>query len=183
MSLSHNSHFIHFLKNKEMNLLYLAIFFITLGDALISVFVPIYLYQLGYQVTQILYFYLLVSIFFVTFSILGAKITSRFGEKHSMIISTPFAILFYIGLIFMNSKSFLLFYFLPLFMAFRALLFNYGFHLNFINHSNKNKTGNQFAFIQTIALLSTVVSPYIGSLIAELNFAFLFIISAIIMTI
>ena len=64
MSLSHNSHFIHFLKNKEMNLLYLAIFFITLGDALISVFVPIYLYQLGYQVTQILYFYLLVSIFY-----------------------------------------------------------------------------------------------------------------------
>ncbi len=65
----------------------------------------------------------------------------------------------------------------------RAILFNYGYHLNYINHSQRKKRGKELAFIGIIILLSTASAPLIGSVIANINFTIVFIISSLLVII
>lgn len=178
MSLINNVIHFKFFKNKEMNNFYWSIFIMTFGESLINIFVPIYLYNIGFKITEILFFYFLVSSYFVIFSYYGARITAKIGEKHSILISTPFLIIYYIGLISIGSYNYLLFL-LPLLLALRMILFNYGYHLNFINHSEKKKRGSELALFGIITLLATISAPYLGSVIATFNFNILFIISSL----
>jgi MFS family permease len=182
MSLLNNAIHFKFFKNKDMNQLYWSVFIMTFGESLINIFVPIYLYQLGFKIPQILLFYFLVSSYFLIFSYVGARITAKIGEKHSILFSTPFLIIYYIGLIFINSFNILL-YVLPLLLALRMILFNYGYHLNFINHSEKTKRGRELALFGIITLLATISAPYIGSIFASINFTILFITSSLLIII
>ncbi len=178
MSLLNNAIHFKFFKDKEFNEFYSSVFITTFGNSLINIFVPIYLFTLGFEIYQILFFYFLRSIYFVIFSYLGAEIVSKIGEKHSMILSTPFLILYYLGLIFITSHN-LIFFFLPLLLAFRMILYNYGYHLNFINHSEKTKRGREIAILGIVVLLAKVVAPYLGGILASINFTMVFIISSI----
>lgn len=182
MSLLNNAVHIKFFKDKEFNQFYLAVFIMTFGELLINIFVPIYLFGLGFKIYQILFFYFLVSLFFLIFSFTGAKVVSKIGEKHSILLSTPFLVLYYLGLIYIDSNIFL-FLFLPLLLSLRMILFNYGYHLNFINHSEKTKRGQELAIFGTITLLATVFAPYLGSVLANINFAAVFIVSSILIVI
>src|SRR5680860_321733 len=95
MSLHHNNHHIHqFLKNKEMNEMYLSYGIFNFALGLISVFIPIYLYKIGYSIPLILFFFFLNSLAFVAFSYLGVKIVSRLGVKHTMLLSGTVLIFF-----------------------------------------------------------------------------------------
>src|SRR3989344_2213516 len=98
MSLLSHVHTHNFFKNKELNHFYLAVSIMTFADALINIFVPIYLYQLNYPIYKIIFFYFLVSLSFVIFSYHGAKIVSKIGVKHSILWSAPFLMIYYLGL-------------------------------------------------------------------------------------
>ena len=182
--MSHFNNYIHydFFKNKELNAFYLSIAVITFGESLISIFVPIYLYMLGYSIPTIIMFYFLVSFNFVIFSYFGAKIVSRVGDKHSILLSVPFAILYYFGLLLLESNI-ILFYFLPFLLAFRMIFHNYGYHLNFINHSKKKKRGKELALIGIIILMATAVAPFLGGILATDHFSILFLLGAFLMVI
>ncbi len=182
MSLLNNSIHFNFFNNKEFNQFYISIFIMTFGESLINIFVPIYLFNLGYEIYQIIIFYFLVSLYFLVFSYTGAKLVGRMGEKHSILVSTVFIITYYLGLIFIN-KYVILFYILPLLLSLRMILFNYGYHLNYINHSQRKKRGKELAFIGVITLLSTTSAPLIGSVIADINFTFVFIASSLLLII
>jgi len=177
MSLLNNTIHFKFFKDKEMNHFYWSVFIMTFGASLINIFVPIYLYNLGFKIPKILFFYFLVSLYFLIFSYFGAKVTAKIGEKHSILLSTPFLIIYYIGLIFIHSQHILLFI-LPLLLSLRMILFNYGYHLNFINHSEKTKRGKELALFGIVILLATIFAPYLGGLLAGINFTILFIISS-----
>ena len=175
------SHF-KFLKNKEFNQFYLALFIMAFWEAMINIFVPIYLYNLGFEIHQILFFYFLVSLYFLIFSFLAAKIVSKIWDKHAIVLSSPFLIIFYIGLIF-EVPNIYIFYLLPLFLSLRSVFFNYGYHLNFLNHSDQKSRGKELAFIGIIAILATIVAPYIWSVLADINFAIVFIVSSVLISI
>ena len=167
-----------FFKKKELNQFYLTMFLTTFAESLISIFVPIYLFNLGYPIYQILFFYFLLSIYFLLLAFPAAKIVSKIGEKHSILLSTPFAILYYLGLIFIT-KSTLLFFILPLFHSLRMVLFNYGFHLNFVTHSHQKKRGRELATFGIVLIIASALAPYIGSLLATINFPLAFATSSL----
>jgi MFS family permease len=177
MSLLNNVTHLKFFKNKEFNQLYLAMFGMTLGESLINVFVPIYLFKLGFPIYQILFFYFLVSLFFVLFSYGGVWVVSKAGEKHAILISTPFLVVYYLGLVFLEELPWL-FFLLPLLLALRMILFNYGYHLNFINHSERSRRGRELAFLGIITSLATILAPYLGSLLAGFSFNLAFMVSS-----
>ncbi len=164
--------------SKKLNRFYLSFFIMTFGESLISIFIPIYLFSLGYQIHTILLFFFLNSLYFVIFSHLGAIITSKIGDRFSILLSTIFLIFYHLGLIFINSYH-LLFFLLPLFLALRIIFFNFGYHFYFISHSNKSKIGQELAFFNIIILLATALAPYLGSILANINFSILFIFSSI----
>ncbi len=168
----------NFFKNKEMNYIYIAIFIISFGESLISVFIPIYFMQIGLQIYEVFLYYFLVSLYFVIFAYFGAKLTSKIGDKHSIIISTVCLLFYNLGLIFVEKYMFLILL-LPILLAFKMMLFNYGYHLNFLNHSDKKHVGKELAFIGVIVLIAVTFAPYIGSILADFNFILLFSVSSI----
>ncbi|HOX96772.1 MAG TPA: hypothetical protein PL066_00250 [bacterium] len=177
MTLTANN-FLH--KNGNLNKFYLSVFLMTFGESLINIFVPIYLYFLGFSIFQILLFYFLSSVYFVVFSFWGSKITIKIGEKYAFLLSTPFLIAYYLGLIALKSYG-VLFFVLPLLLSLRMIFFNYAYHLTYINHSQKHRQGRELAFLGILTLLATSAAPYLGSIIATFNFSVLFILSAVLM--
>ncbi len=165
MSLHHSSHhFHHFLKNKEMNELYLSYGIFNFALGLISVFVPIYLYKIDYSIQEILLFFFINSLSFVAFSYPGAKVVSKLGVKHTMLMTAPLLILFFIGLSFIREIP-VLFFLLPILRAMKMILFNYSFHLNFIQHADKKSRGREFSMAQASATIAGILSPFFGGVI------------------
>ncbi len=178
----HRIHFMHdFFVKKEMNLIYLSFFIITFAESMIGIFIPVYLYKLNYPITEIILFYLLISLFFVAFSILGAKTVSKVGVKHAILFSTPFLILFYVLMNYIQYSR-LLFFLLPLLISLNMICFNYGFHLNFILHSNQKKRGKELSTLGILSIFSTALGPlFAGLIIAFFGFTALFVAGAIIL--
>lgn len=177
MSLLNNHIHFNFFKNKEFNHFYLSIFIMTFWEGMISIFVPIYFFNLWYEIHQIIFFYFLNSFFYIGLTYIWAKIIAKIGEKHAMLASVPFAILYYLWLILVKTHP-ALFYILPLILATKLVLYNLSYHLNYINHSDRKKRGSELAILWIITLISTAAAPYIWSIIANINFTILFIISS-----
>jgi MFS family permease len=83
------------LRNRELNELYANIAIRAFAFALAGVFIPIYLYQLGYSFTTIFFFYGLLGLITAVSSLVSVKVFSKFGLKHCMLISMPFLIVFF----------------------------------------------------------------------------------------
>jgi MFS family permease len=181
MSLHSRHHMHHFLKNKEMNEFYASYGIFNFSLELISVFIPIYFYKLGYSLPWILLYFLLISFSFVVFSFTGAKIVSRIGIKYSMLVTVPILITYFIGLRYVPQFP-LLFFVLPLLSSFKMILFNYSFHLNFLQHSDKKNRGKEEAALQASALLASFVAPFLGGIIIKsAGFPVLFIVGSLIL--
>ncbi len=150
-----------------MNYFYATVAIMAFAESLISIFVPIYFYQLGISIYKIIFFYFFVSFLFVILSYPGAKIVSKIGVHKSILFSTPFLIIYYVGLSFVTgtSNTNWLFYTLPLFLALRMLLYNFGYHLNYITHSNKKKRGREISFILSITVGMHLLAPLVGGTI------------------
>ena len=177
MSLLTHFYHHHFFRNKELNHFYLSVAIMSFGEALINIFVPIYFYKLGYPVYIIIFFYFLVSLSFVIFSYWGAKIVSKIGIKHAILWSTPFLILYYLGLKLLGGQPWL-FFILPLLVSWRAILYNYGYHLNFITHSENKSRGMAISFIGILSIAVYILAPLIGGFIAYHSFALLYLIGS-----
>jgi MFS family permease len=167
MSLHSRHHMHHFLKNKEMNEFYATYGIFNFSLELISLFVPIYFYKLGYSLPWILFYYFLISLSFVIFSFTGARIVSKFGIKYSMLTTVPILIVYFIGLRFVPHLP-LLFFILPFLASFKMILFNYSFHLNFLQHSDKKNRGKEEAALQASALFASFLAPFLGGIIIKL---------------
>ncbi len=177
-----NFHHVHdFFQNKEMNLFYLAIGIMNFAQSLISLFVPIYLFNLGYSIPQIIFYFILTSFVSVVLSYPGAKVVSKIGIKHSILLSVPFLIIYYLGLRSIGTYP-ILFILLPIIISFRTPLYNFSYHLNFMAHSNRRKRGRQISFIMGIVLLIQVLAPLFGGLIATYyGFSVLYILGSVLL--
>lgn len=181
---SHNYHF-HwwkFFPKKEISKIYLAIAIRSFALSLVSLFVPIYLYvDLGFSLRSTLGFFIFYSVIFAIFTPLAAKFSSKFGLKHSILLSVPFQIIYLLLLYQLGTYNIpltLIATFLGLSMAF----FWMGMHLEFKQTSHKNKLGEEVGKAQGIAVLSTLSGPLIGSLIISyFSFNVAFTASAILL--
>lgn len=172
-----------FFKKKEFNEIYISVFIMTFAESLIEIFIPIYLFQLGYSIPIIIFFYFLVSLFFIIFSLYGANIVSKIGVKHSILISIPFLAVYYIALNYIIFSNFI-FFALPALLAIRMIFYNFGFHLNYIKHSDKEKRGKELSTIGILTTLSTATAPILASIIIiKFGFDMLFLVGIILLII
>lgn len=183
MSLHDEAHLQHFLKNKEMNEMYLSVFLMALAQGLISIFVPIYLYFLNYSIPYILFYYFLISLYFIALAPFLIKWIPKIGVKHSMGISVPFYIIYFLGLSILESASWL-FYILPAVLATRLIFYNIGYHLNYIEHSDAGGEEKEVSILASIPLVASLLSPLAGGFIAFVfGYSYLYAIGSIILSI
>lgn len=177
-----NPHLMHrFFHEKEVNEIYISIFLVALAEAMIGIFIPIYLFKGGFEMQQILLYYFMTSLYFVLFAIPASKITARLGAKHSILLSTPFLILYYLGLRFVHVST-LIFFILPLLAAIRMMFYNYGYHINFIRHSDRKSRGKEISYMGILSSFATIVAPVIsGFVIFLFGYNISFTISSLIL--
>lgn len=174
-------HFFYFLKNRELSELYASIAIRAFAFALAGIFIPVYLYQMGYSFTSIFLFYGILGIITSLLSVASVKIFSRVGLKHCMLISMPFLLVFFILLYTIETNMWPL-PVLSLFYGISAPLFWVPYHIDFSRSSSKKKRGQEVGYSKIIAATFAALGPLIGGVILFfLGFKFLFILVAVLL--
>lgn len=169
----------HFLRNRELDELYASIAIRAFAFALTGVFIPVYLYQLGYSFTAIFLFYGVLGIVAAVSSLVSVKIFSRLGLKHCMFISMPFLIVFFAFLYTLGDFRWPL-ALLSLVYGISEAFFWVPYHIDFSKFSSKKDRGMQVGFSKIIASVFAAIGPGVGGLIlAFFGFHILFIMVVI----
>jgi len=170
-----------FFGKREVSALYGTLALTTFAEGLINVFVPIFLWKMGFAIWQILFFYFLQSGYFVILVFLILPLLEKMSDKMMMFLSAPLLILYFLGLNYVDTIPWL-FYVLPLALALNILLFDIGYNLDFSQTVDDNKIGREIGARNTISALINFSAPFLGgSLIVLLGFPITFLIASLIL--
>ena len=166
--MDHNHHLLwHFRPRKELNQIYITMILRNFALSLLSLFVPLYLYQeLSYSLQETLYFFIFYSVIFAISTPLAAKFSSRFGVKHSILFSVPLYLVFVLLLQLLN------FFHIPLFIIASFLgmslaFFWMGVHMIFFRASHKNHRGEELGKRTGFSIIPTMVGPLVGGVLIK----------------
>lgn len=179
--LGRSHHHPHFFNNKEIDALYFTEGLICFGAGLVSVFVPIYFWQMEMPIWRIIFFYLLNSASFVVFAYLFLPLLRRLSDKMMMSLGVPFLFAYFLALGQMGDIPWL-FYVAPALAAIYGVLFNVGYHLDFTCAADGSCLGREVGGRFLATALVRFSSPVLGGLlIGWLGFSNVFLLSAAIM--
>lgn len=177
------SGFIH----NNYNELLLSRVFRMFALSMISLFVPIYLLQIGFSLFEIIIFESLVLTFSLGFHFLTISIIKKLGIKTSMIISYFLTMFFYLILYsseeiipLIGKYSYLVI--IGIFMLTYTALFWMSYHFYFVRSTKKKEGGKKLGVILAVPLVLSIISPLIGGfLITQFSFKFAFMLSFILL--
>ena len=179
----HHTERFHFFGNKEVTSLYFTMALVRFAIGLVNIFVPVYLWELGYPIWQILLYFFLEAIYFVVLATLSPVLLKRMSDKSMLLLSVPFFVLYFVGLSFLSYHP-MLFFFLPILSVCKSILFNTGYHLDFSGASDKKDLGKEIGTRFMIGSLAALASPFLGGLlIGAFGFQHAFFLSAAILLI
>ncbi len=166
---------------REVLELYASTIIRNFAISLISIFVPVYFYTLGYSLQWIVFYYA-ISFTVVFFTVpLGAKLSARFGFEHCMLYSIPVLIVYYLILYFIPSFPFC-FFIAAFLLAFYKIIFWPAYHTDFAHYGNKFSRAKEISTLNSLIYLVTVAGPIIGGIILTIfGFKVLFIIVCLIL--
>ncbi len=159
------SGYISKLFNTDLHLFESGVWLEAFGQALISVFIPILLWDVGLGIREIIIFYIIFNAFDVPLNLVAAKMIQKFGARLTMILAT-FAQLTYFILLYNLKDSWTMIAALALFMAIYDS-FYWVAHL-YIFSSAAHKTGmlrNDVSTLKNVRILGMLVAPMIGAAI------------------
>jgi len=159
-----HAHHLHLIKD-EIQEVYLNLIIQSFGISLISIFVPIYLLQLGFTINQALIFVMVewgVLSFSAPFAAMMAK---RIGFKHMMVYRLPLMLYYFIMLYSLNFVSYPI-YLIALGGGISGSMYWVSMHSLFAKYSDKIHRGKQTGKLMTIPNISAMIGPSIGGLIA-----------------
>lgn len=162
-----DKHHLHAFANTEMNALYVTLGFLAFAEGLISVFVPIFFWNLGFPIWKILLFYLLHSSIFLFFALTLLPLIKRLSDKMMMFLSIPFLVLYFLGLGMMKTMP-MLFFVLPVASALHGLLFNIGYHIDFSSIAQKSKLGEEVGTRFIFGSILALTAPFFGGVLIEM---------------
>lgn len=151
--------------------------------ALVSLFIPVYLLQIGYSIFAIAFFEIGLFVFSIFFHFILLQNINKLKVKRSMIISYFTDILFYFLL---YNSSFLISHFgscnfLLILVAVHVIASTFywtAHHIYFFNSSNSKNGGKRLGLLIAIPVALGVVSPFIGGILVTIfSFHITFIIS------
>ena len=159
-----SKHLMHFIFNKELSEIYITSVIRSFALALIGVFIPAYLLNLGYQLTEVFYFFIYGAISLIVLMILVTKLYTKIGTKHAILCSMPIFIIYFLMLYSLETYSWSL-----ILLAFVGALANTffwpAFHINFINSSDRKHRGEELGMMNVFSYLAVIFAPLTGGLI------------------
>ncbi len=166
---------LHYFINRELSELYITSALRTFAMSLISIFIPLYLLNIGYSLFEVLTFYMVFCVFHSVLSFFAAKFSLNRGIKHSIALSMPFLIIFYILLYTLSTYNWPL-ALLALVASVQNTLFWISFHMDFTKFSEKKVRGKEFSILKLITSALNVIGPVVGAVIISfISFHYLFV--------
>ncbi len=173
----HHFHLIHFTLNKQLSEMYLFIFISSLAFSMIGIFIPLYLLsELQYSFINVLLFYILYFFIFAIFAPFSAKLCSKIGFKHTILLSMPLLIGFF-GLLYSIKTHANLFYLAAIIFGVSRSLYWLPFHSNFTKFTDRKHRGEEIGIWYSLATIIGIIGPLVGALILTyVGFSWLFLI-------
>ncbi|MFA4819682.1 MAG: MFS transporter [Candidatus Aenigmatarchaeota archaeon] len=151
------------LRNNELTEVYAMMSLRAMAMSLISIFVPIYLYTLGYDIPTILLFFIIISTTHAIFCPISAKISSKMGFKHGMLISFIGYFLYFVMLATLPNNRVL--FPIAVFYGIAQALFWVPFHAFFSTLTDNKNRGEEVALLYIFPSIFSIAAPLIGGLI------------------
>ena len=180
---NHHNHFWwRFFPHKELTQIYVSAALRSFAISLITLFVPLYLHiELGYSMQATLQFFIFYSGILALCTPLAAKFSSKFGLKHSILLSVPLYLGFILSLYLLPIWNFPL----PLVAALLGSSVSFywvGMHLVFHHASDKKHRGEEFGKRESISILATMLGPLIGGLLNKFaGFRIVFVLVSLVL--
>jgi MFS family permease len=152
---------------KEMGELYASSTISNFALAVTSLFEPIFLYHvLGFTVPQVLLFMAVVYAVYIVMIPFGGKFASAYGYRHSIALSVPFQIFYWLALLASIGHPMAAFLAAPI-LALQKSFYWPGFHSVMAYYGQTEQVGREFGAIYSLENLSLVGGPLIGGIFAQ----------------
>jgi len=153
------------IKFDELAEVYTSMSLRSFGFSLIGVFVPVYLYQNGVSLQDIMLFFVVFFLFRVPLSYISARIIARIGPKHAIAVSTVLFIIFLLLLLSYNWLGWPLAIISIVYAASMSLFFM-GYNTDFSKIQHKEHGGKELGWMFIYARAGSALGPVVGGLIA-----------------
>lgn len=172
-------HYLHHTLKRELTELYTSTVLRSLAASMMGMFAPLYLFHLGYSLTQILLFMALeYAVFAISSVTLGAHSVVHVGHERSIAFSTPL-LLAYFALMYELASTPSYFYLIALVLGIHNGLYWVAYHSEFAHVGNRREMGSEIGLLKVFIGVMSIIAPAIaGYLIEGFGFAALFAVSA-----
>ncbi|MDX1535544.1 MAG: hypothetical protein R3346_02175 [Candidatus Spechtbacterales bacterium] len=168
----------HLKLNKELKEFYAFSGIHGFAIALITIFEPIYIYLLfGEKLWMVFLFLGIRYTSFGLFAPLGARLPSKIGVKHTILLSQPLLFIYFLGL-WQGEVLGLFFFLLAPFAGLRSAIYWPAHHMFFTRFSDKGKRGKELSYRTMILSVSAGIAPFVGGIIITFfgGFTVLFVV-------
>ncbi len=165
-----------------MDELYVSVWLKSLAESFITVFVPIYLLTLWFDLKTVILYYMIYFISVAVFMFLWMKLNSRIWIKKTMIIGIICFILYFF---FLHYWWGLASYYVAATVWWVATALYYAaFHVELSKFTDKNEEAAEFSILKIITIMASVIWPLLWAIfITKISFDFLFLLVSILLLI
>lgn len=160
----HTPHYFQKHLSRQLEELYMSVALQDFALAAVVLFEPIYLFQLGFSIQNILTYYIVVYGLYFFLVPLGGKFVARFGPERSIALSTLMLIGYYASLLLVAThREF--FWVAPVFFALQKMWYWPAYHTDFISTSDQGERGKEYSGLWSVTTLMYIIGPAAGGFI------------------
>lgn len=166
-TVTHSKHFWRNVKMSELGELYISMTLKTFAFSMIGVFVPIYLYQLGFNLATIALYFVVYFLFRIPINYLAGEFTAHYGPKHT--ISYAYVLtLVYLGLLLTMGRYDWPLWLLALTASASISMFFVAYHVDFSRIKESKNVGSELSHMYMLQRVASAIGPLLGGLIATI---------------
>ena len=152
----------HYFKNKEMDELYVSIGIKALAQSIIQIFIPIYLYKLGFSISTIALYYIIFFTSITFFMYFSMRLNYHLGLKKVLSLGT-FVLIGYYFLLDQLSKGNIHYSIVAITLGLSMAIYYSSFHIYFTKFSDKKHEASEISIIRALFRFAAIIGPLIGA--------------------
>lgn len=137
----------------------------SLAISLVGIFVPVYIYKLGYSIADISLMLVAWFVARILWAYVSAHIIARFGPKHSMVLAVALQIA-YLALVLSLDTMLWPLWLIGVVGSFAYGLYLMAFEVDFSKIKHSEHGGKEIGYLHIFERLGAVLGPLVGGLLA-----------------